>query len=133
MEEVPSSAPSHEQAEQGPKKLSNEDEPDPLLKWASDQFNRVINEMRAHLLDTSRPPNPRLANGFADWERFGFNSLAVEGATRRGEVLTLVLSATDPGAGRDGLKKYRRVWGVSLGKWFGAGVEVRSEVTARKK
>ena len=80
--------------------------------------------MRALLLDTNRPPNPRLANGYAEWEKFGFGSLAVEAATRRGKVLALTLSARDPTAARRGLERYHRRWEASCREWFDCEVTV---------
>jgi hypothetical protein len=109
----------------------DEDGPDVLLKWASDRFNAVIDDMRAHLLDTSRPPNPRFANGASEWGKFGFGSLAVYAAARRGEALALVLSASDPAAAHEGLKKYHRTWEPSLRKWYGC--EVLWEVQETKE
>jgi|ERR1035437_130811 hypothetical protein len=47
-------------------------------------------------------PAPHLAKGAANWEEFGFNSLAVEAAEWHGKVLTLVLSASDLAAARPG-------------------------------
>jgi hypothetical protein len=121
--------PAHDDEAQETKNFPDEDEPHVLLKLARDRFNAVIDNMRAHLLDTSRPPNPRFANGFAEWENFGFNSLAVEAAERRGNELALVLSASDPAAARRGLERYRRTWEASIRKWFGSEVIVNLQMT----
>ena len=121
-EKVPSPTPSHEEAQ--PKNSANEDGSDALLKCARDLFNGVIDDMRAHLLDTNKPPNSNLANGYADWTKFGFNGLAVEVAARRGEVLVLVLSAIDPAEARRGLDKYRKTWEGSFLNRFGGKVQI---------
>lgn len=115
---------------QDPKDFPNEEEPDDLLKWARASFNGVIDDMRVHLLDTSKPPNPHLANGYDEWRQFGFNSLAVKAAAMRGNVLALVLSVSDLAAARRGLDKYRRVWEASLLKWFGSKVHIELERVA---
>jgi hypothetical protein len=91
-----------------------------------------MKDMGSHLLDTSRPPNPHLTNGFAEWQEFGFNSLAVEVAARRGEVLALVLSATDLAAVRYGLDKYRKKWEAALRKWYECEVHVELKQAQRK-
>ncbi len=57
-----------------------------------------MNDLRDHLLDTSRPPAPHLVNGADEWKKL--DSLAVERATWRGEVLVLILSAHNPVAAR---------------------------------
>jgi hypothetical protein len=132
IENVPSPTPSHKQAAQKPKDLSNEDEPDELVRWARIKFTGVMKDMGSHLLDTSRPPNPRLANGFADWQGFGFNSLAVEAAAWRGGVLVLVLSATDPAAAQRGLERYHRTWNAALRKWYECEVHVELQQAQRK-
>jgi len=130
IEEVLSPTPSHEQAEQGPKDLPNEVEPAVPLKWARDRFNGVIDDIRAHLLNISKPSNPHLANGYDEWQQFGFNSLAVKAASMRGNEITLLLSASDAAAARRGLDKYRRIWDASLHEWFGDAVEVKLERAA---
>ena len=124
-EEVPTPTPTPTENSAAPKDKDSpdEDEPDELLKFARRAFIGVIDEMRAHLLDTNRPPSPQLANGYADWEEFGFGSLAVERAAQRGEGLALVLSASDPAAAREGLKKYHRTWEPSLRTWYRRKVE----------
>jgi hypothetical protein len=81
-----------------------------------------MNDLGDHLLDTSKPPVRHLANGADEWS--SFDGLAVYAAARRGGVLVLTLSACDPAAARDGLKKYRRTWERSLREWFGCEVEV---------
>ncbi|MGA2632603.1 MAG: hypothetical protein ABSF16_00035 [Terracidiphilus sp.] len=121
-ENVLSPTPSREQTVQ--KDFPNEEESEALLKCARNLFNGVIDEIRAHLLDTNTPPVPHLANGFADWQKYGFGSLAVKAAARRGNGLALVLSATDPAATRRGLEKYRRTWEASFRKSFGCKVQV---------
>jgi len=124
LQNIPSpNPPTHVDNGQKTKDSPDEDQSRVLLKWAQDRFNGVIDDMRAHLLDTSRPPSQRFANGFAEWEKFGFGSLAVERAARRGEGLALVLSASDPAAAREGLKKYHRTWEPSLRTWYGRKVE----------
>jgi hypothetical protein len=95
-----------------------------MLKWARDRFNGVVDNLRSHLLDTNKPQVPHLSNGYADWEEFGFNSLAVEVAKWRGGTLELWLSVRDPASARDGLKKYRRTWERSLREWLDCEVEV---------
>lgn len=133
IEEVLSPTPSHERDVERPKGSPNEGETAALLKWATDRFNGVIDDMRSHLLDIGKPPNPRLVNGYADWRRFGFDSLAVEAATMHGDVLALELSATDPAAARLGLEKYHRKWNASLCKWFGNDVEVKLGLVPTKQ
>jgi hypothetical protein len=133
IEKVPSPTPSHERTMQSPKDFPNEREPALLLKWATDRFNGVIDNMRAHLLDTGKPLNAHLANGYAEWQQFGFGSLAVEAAAMGGNVLTLVLSASDAAAAREGLKKCHRVWDAGIREWFGDDVEVKLEMAAGKQ
>jgi hypothetical protein len=91
---------------------------------ASTLFTGVIDELRDHLLGTSRPPQSHLTNGADDWQNFCFNTLAVEDARRREEQLWLTLSASDPAAARRGLAKYQRRWSESLQAWFGCAVSV---------
>jgi hypothetical protein len=124
--------PAHLDEAQKPKDLPCEYGPDKLLKSTRSAFIGVIDEMRDHLLDTSRPPNPRFANGAADWNIFGFDSLAVEAAEWRGEALSLALSATDPAAARRGLEKYQRKWESSLRKWFDCEISVEWKPAQRK-
>jgi len=102
----------------------DEDEQDELLRWARIKFTGVMKDIRSHLLDTSRPPAPHLANGFAEWEKSGFNSLAVERAEWHGESLTLMLSASDAEATRRGLYRYRKKWRAVLRKWYECEVHV---------
>ncbi|MDE3202270.1 MAG: hypothetical protein KGN79_15265 [Acidobacteriota bacterium] len=83
-------------------------------------------------MNTSRPPVPHLANGGVEWEEFGLNSLAVEAAAWRGEVLALVLSAPDPAATRRGLGKYRRTWEAIIRKWYACEVQVDLQLAERK-
>jgi len=132
-EEGPSPTPSHDCGAQNPKS-SPDDEPD-LLLWAQIKFTGVVNDMRDHLLDTSKPLVPHLANGGADWEEFRFNRLAVESAARRGEGLELVFAASDPAAAQRGLSKYRKTWEASLRKWFNCEVhvELRAAQESRSK
>jgi hypothetical protein len=124
IERIPSPNPpaQDEQAEET-KDSPDEDEPDPDLKWARVKFTGVMKDMGSHLLDTSRPPNPRFANGAADWNEFGFNSLAVEAATWRGETLELSLFACDPAAARRGLEKYHRAFDASFRARYGCEVK----------
>jgi hypothetical protein len=130
IENAPSPTPSLEREPSTPKSLSSEDEKQEPPKWACDSFNGAVDEIRDHLLDTNRPSKPHLANGYADWEKFGFNNLAVEAAERRGEVLVLTLSASDPAAARLGLAKYHRKWDECLRTWFGC--EVRVELQSNR-
>jgi predicted transcriptional regulator len=116
--------PRHECEMQKSKDSPDEDRTDPDLKWAQVEFTGVIKDLGVHLLDTSRPPNPRFANGAADWNEFGFNSLAVEAAEWRGETLELCLSARDPAAARRGLEKYHRTFDASLRAWYRCEVKI---------
>jgi hypothetical protein len=115
---------------QNPRDFPNEEEPGALLKYARNQFIGVMNDMGDHLFNSSQPPLPHLANGFADWQEFGFDSLAVEAAATRGNELMLVLSAFDLAAARRGLDKYRRTWEASLLKWFGGKVQIELQLAA---
>jgi hypothetical protein len=132
LQNSPTPTPSRDCQAQHPKNYSNEDEPDELVRRARVKFTGVMKDMESHLLDTSRSPNSHLANGFADWQEFGFNSLAVEAATWRGKVLALTLSASDPAAARRGLVKYRRTWDASLRKWYECEVLVELQQAQRK-
>jgi hypothetical protein len=123
-EEVPTPTPSHDCEAKKPKDTSEENEPDSLLSWSQIKFTGVMKDMGSHLLDTSKPSVPHLANGFADWQEFGLNSLAVEAAAWRGALLELALSAFDLAAARRGLEKYNRTWNASLRKWFECEVRV---------
>lgn len=129
---VPTPTPSHEYEAQEPKDSPDEDETEALLRWAQIKFTGVMKDMASHLLDTSRPPVPHLANGFADWQEFGLNSLAVERAAWRGGTLVLFLSASDLAAARRGLEKYDRTWNASLRKWFDCEVDVELRQAQRK-
>jgi hypothetical protein len=111
----------------------DEDEPDELLKCARRIFTGVMNELEDDLFNASRPPARHLANGFADWQQFGFRSLAVEAAAWHGEVLMLVLSASDPAAARRGLERYRKQWKVALRKWYECEVDVNVQETSVKR
>ena len=124
MEEGPSPTPSHIGEVESAERPSSEDGPDRMLKWVADSFNGVMDDLRAHLLDIDRPPVPHLTNGYADWEEFGFNSLAVEAAERSGETLALRLSARNPAAARRGFTKYQWKWEASLREWFHCEVTV---------
>lgn len=83
-----------------------------------------MKDMGNHLLDTSRPSAPHLANDYSDWHEFGFDSLAIEAAARSRNVLELVLSASDPAATQRGLHKYRRTWEASLRTRYGCEVKI---------
>jgi hypothetical protein len=120
---TPTPTPSESGAAQKDKDSPDEDEPDPL-QLATHAFIGVMNDLGDHLFDTSRPPAPHLANGAADWEAFGLNSLGVEAAAWRGEALELVLSASDPAAALRGLEKYRKNWEAALRKWYGCEVKI---------
>lgn len=100
----------------------------PLL-WARIKFIGVMKDMGNYLLN-SRPLSPHLANGFKDWQSFGFDSLAVK--AWRDEELTLVLSANDPEVARRGLEKYRTRWEASLRKWYECEVRVELTEAGRK-
>ena len=106
------------------KNHANEDGPvlEPL-RSARVLFTGVRNDMKDHLLNTSRPPMSRLTNAFEDW-RSGFESLGVERVTECRRILVIVLSACDPAAARRVLEKYRQKWNKSLQKWFNREVEV---------
>ena len=82
-EEGPSPTPSHDCQAQKAKTSPAEYGPDADLIWARVKFTGVMKDMGNHLLDSSRPPVPHLVNGAAEWQKFGFNSLAVEAATWR--------------------------------------------------
>jgi hypothetical protein len=133
IEEIPTPTPTPNgsgKAEED-KDSPDEDEPDGQIRWARIKFTGVIDDMRAHLLDTSRPPAPHLGNGAADWEDFGLGSLAVEAVAQQGKALILTLSARDPMAARAALERYRPVWEPSLRKWYEC--EVRWEIPERKR
>ncbi len=84
IERSPSPTPSHDGEAQKNKDSPDEEEPDPLLRWARIKITGVMKDMVSHLLDTSKPQKRRFANGFGEWEKFGLNSLAVEaGAVAR--------------------------------------------------
>jgi hypothetical protein len=104
--------------------IPGEDEPDRLLKLARVKFTGVMNDLGDHLFDTSRPPAPNVANGAADWEEFGFNSLAVEAATWCDGGLELTLSTSDPVTAQRGLEKYHRTFEASLRTRYGCEVKV---------
>lgn len=124
-QKVPSPTPSHNGGEaQKDKDSPDEDEPDAALRAAQVIFTGVMKDMGNHLLDTNRPPNPRLKNGGQEWQDFAFGSLAVRAARWRGEVLELVLSASDPAAARRGLEKYHRTFNASVRAWYGCEVEM---------
>jgi len=133
IERSPSPTPSHDGEAQKNKDSPDEEEPDPLLRWARIKITGVMKDMVSHLLDTSKPQKRRFANGFGEWEKFGLNSLAVEAVQWRGEVLELVLSASDPAAAGRGLYKYRKTWEPSLRKWFECEVEVELRQAKRKR
>jgi hypothetical protein len=122
--EVPSPTPSHCSEADKDKDPPDEDEPDPLLKWARAAFTGPMNDLRDHLLDTTRHPVRYLANGYADWQEFGFDSLTIQAAEWHGAELALVLSASDPAATKRGLYKYRTTWEPSVRKWFECEVQV---------
>jgi hypothetical protein len=129
IEIIPTPTPSRECELQKPKGFPDEVRSGDDLTWARAKFDGVMKDMKSHLFDGHRPPLPHLTNGFADWQEFGFKSLAVERTAWRGKVLTLVLSASDPAAARRGLEKYRRKWDASLLKWYER--EVRVELVRR--
>jgi hypothetical protein len=134
-EEIPTPTPTptdHSQSEKDDIDSPNEDERDPPLQSVRAKFIGVMKDMGNHLLDTSKPPAPYLANGAGEWEKFGFDSLAVEAATWRGEVLALVLSASDPSAAQSGLEKYRKTWEANLRKWYKSEVHVELQQAQRK-
>jgi hypothetical protein len=133
LQNIPSPhPPAQDEEAQRAKDFPDENGPDGLLRWAQIKFTGVMDDMRAHVLDTSRPPNPSFTNGAADWEEFGLNSWAVEAAEWRGKTLMLVLCASDPTAARRGLDKYREKWKASLCKWYGCDVDVELQPAQRK-
>lgn len=93
------------------------------LTWARAKFDGVMKDIRSHL-DTSRPVNANLTNGYTDWQQFSLGSLAVARTSWSGEMLCLVLSASDPAAAQRGLGKYSRKWEESVRKWYGCEVQV---------
>jgi hypothetical protein len=109
----------------------NEDEPDSLLKLAIAKFTGVMNDLGDYLFDTNRPPLPHFANGATEWDSFGFSSLAVETVSWRGEVLMLMLSASDPVAAQRGLEKYHRQWDAGLLKWYKCEVQCEIQQSTR--
>jgi hypothetical protein len=130
LQNIPSpNPPSQDSEAQKDKDSPDEDQPDEPLKSARRALTGVMNDMRAHLLDTSRPPVPHLANGAAEWDKFGLNSLALEAAAWRGKVLVLTLSAHDPAAARSGLERYRKKWDAALRKWYECEVDVTVQET----
>lgn len=132
-EESPSPTPSHDGCGlESAKDLPDEDGPEADLRWAQTQFTGVMDDLRRGLLDINRPPVPHLANGAADWDKFGMNSWGVEAAARRGNVLELTLRAADPAAAVSGLAKYRKRWEAACRKWFGCEVEVKWERVERR-
>lgn len=118
IEEGPSPTPSRLHESDGTKACPNEDGTDADLIWGQVKFTGVMKDMGSHLLDSSRPPVPHLANGATEWEEYGLNSLAVEAAGWRGEVLVLTLSARNPATARRGLDRYHQFWERALRKWF---------------
>jgi len=131
-QKAPSPTPSHDGGAQTEKADPDKDDPDALLRWARMRFTGVIDDMRDHLLDTSKPPVPHLANGKEEWDRFGFGHMAIEAAECRDAVLVLTISAPDPAEARRGLDKYHRTWDPSLTKWYEGEARVEL-VEARKK
>jgi hypothetical protein len=123
-EEGPSPTPSHKRKVQKTKDSPDEDEPEELTRWARIKFTGVMKDMGNHILDTSRPPIPHHVNGAADWEEFGFNSLAVEAATWHGGALALTFSASDPEIARRALEKYHRTFDASLRAWYECKVKI---------
>jgi hypothetical protein len=110
--------PTHDGEAQKSKNDPDREEPDGLLRDVRALFTGVMKDLGNHLLDTSKPPNPRFKNGGQEWEDFAFGSLAVKAAERRGAVLALTLSTSNPAAARAGLVKYRRTWEPSLRRWY---------------
>jgi hypothetical protein len=110
----------HDGEAQNNKNRSDPDkqEPDELLRWARMRFTGLVDDIRNHLLDKSKPPNLRFQNGYQDWEEFGFGHMAVKAAKFCGDILVLTISAPDPAAAQRGLVKYHRTWDLSTLKWF---------------
>jgi hypothetical protein len=104
------------------KNFPDKGEPDADLNWARVKFTGVMKDIQNRLF-TSRP-NQHLANGFADWQEFGFDSLSVERVLWRGETLVLILAGVDAEAARLGLDKYHQKWQASLRKWYECEVDV---------
>jgi hypothetical protein len=123
--------PFHAEAQQKRDSIPGKEPHRGLLRWAQDVFTGVMKDMGDDLLDTSEHPHSRFANGFAEWERFGFASLAVESATSQGESLSLVLSARNPEETRKGLLKYEGKWNASLRKWYDCEVQVHIQARER--
>ncbi len=132
IEEESTPTPFHDCEAQEPKGSSVEDEPSEQLKCAQNAFIGVIDDIRSQLLDTNRPPRPHLANGFAEWEKFGFNSFAVEAASRHGDTWALVLSASNVEAAKQGVEKYHWRWNGALRAWFGGHVYIQWQPDQQK-
>jgi hypothetical protein len=130
---TPTSTPSDNGNAQKDKDSPDEDEPDKLVQWALVKFTGVMKDMGIHLLDSSKPPSSQLANGYADWEEFGFNSLAVEAAAWHDGTLELTFSASDPETTRRGLKKHHRTFDASLRTWYGCEVKIALVKAERRR
>lgn len=70
-------------------------------------------------------------DGYEDWQRFGFDSLAVEAARKHDGELVLVLSASNPEVAKQGLEKYRKTWEASTRQCFGCTVRVEWQAVRR--
>ena len=127
-----SPTPFHAPAELDPQEPSTKGEAENLLQSARDLFTGVMKDMGNHMLDTSKPQSSHYANGFADWDEFTFDSLAVAGATKDGNGVVLTLTASDPAAARRGLEKYKKKWEAILRYSFGDAVTVHVERTEGK-
>ena len=130
---IPTPTPSQDGKLWKTKKPANEDGPVlDSLRWARVKFNGVMKDMRDHLLNGSKPPMPRITDGYSDWEAFGFESFCVERVEPRGKAWGLVLSASDPAAARRGVEKYHRTWDESVRRWFEGEVLVELVEASRK-
>jgi hypothetical protein len=116
--------PSHSEESLKGKGSSNDDKTEDLVIWARTKFTGVIDDLRGNLFETNRPQSSHLANGGADWQQFGFGSLAVEAVIERAGGIVLTISANNPAAAQAGIDKYSRRLNASLRKWYECEVEV---------
>jgi hypothetical protein len=88
-------------------------------------FSGAIDTFKNHLVNPGRPRFSHTADGYSDWRRYGFESLAVEAVRERDGVIELVLSATDPEAALAGIEKYCPTWQASIHAAFGRELRIR--------
>jgi hypothetical protein len=119
-----SPTPFHECNPTQPENHSTNDKNPEMLKHVRDCFNGVMDGMRNHLLDPNRLRHTNLANGHEDWKRFTFGSFGVEAVKPRGNGIELTISAYDPAAANEGLRKYHRKWAEQTQRWFGCEIHV---------